>query len=236
MMGNNVFSGIYQASFYNPADGVTVQVGDISVENSTLTFEQITNDSTQSTVFGGETVTLNLSFFDDAGIATLKEWEEDGTEVRAVAAGATNIQWYESVPITVQKSLRADKRTGLNFFTVTMVFVGATPAIYANQNLMAFLGDVDSGTFQFPVSTTNLTLSADATSTGGNYVITLNNFAGTQVSTATTSIGATGILTVTDLIEATVYNVLFNISTATAEFPVVSTNGALSNGSSFMSY
>ena len=235
-MGNNVFSGIYQASIYNPADGVTVQVGAISIENSTLTFEQITNDSTQSTVFGGETVTMNLSFFDEAGLATLKAWEEAGTEVRAVAAGPTNIQWYESVPITVQKSLRADKRTGLNYFTVTMVFVGVNPTIHANQNLMAFLGDVDSGSFQFPISTANLTLSANATSTGGNYVLTLNNFAGTQVSTATTSVGATGILTVTDLIEATVYNVLFNISTATAEFPVISTNGAITNGTSFMSY
>jgi len=235
-MGNNVFSGIYQASIYNPADGVTVQVGAISIENSTLTFEQIVNDSTQSTVFGGETVTMNLSFFDDAGIATLKEWEEDGTEVRAVAAGATNIQWYESVPITVQKSLRADKRTGLNYFTVTMVFVGVNPTIHANQNLMAFLGDVDSGSFQFPVSTTNLLLSVNSLSSSGSIVITLNNYAGSQVSTASTSVNGTGLFTVTDLIESTVYNVVFAMPQDSVEFPVISTNGAITNGNSFMSY
>jgi hypothetical protein len=231
-----VFSGIYQASIYNPADGVTVQVGDISVENSTLTFEQITNDSTQSTVFGGETVTMNLSFFDDAGFATLKAWEEAGTELRAVAAGPTNIQWYESVPITVQKSLRADKRTGLNYFTVMMVFEGATSAIYANKNLMAFLGDVDSGSFQFPVSTTNLLLSVNSLSSSGSIVITLNNYAGSQVSTASTSVNGTGLFTVTDLIESTVYNVVFSMPQDTVEFPALSTNGALTNGTSFMSY
>lgn len=231
-----VYSGWKRGAIYNPATGTVVQLGKLANEGTSYAEETINTDTTQSNVYGGKIVTVQLAFFDSSGYAQLQEWAEADTPVRAVVEGGANLQWYESVPIKALKMLTPDKRTGLNMYQVTLFFASDNPAIYTNQNLLAYLGEVDSGTVVFPVQGANLTLSADATATGGSFDLTLDNFAGTVVSSASQSISATGIASTSDIVDATVYSFDFDISSATAQFPAVTTNGKLANGTSFMDY
>ena len=231
-----VFSGWKRGAIYDTATGTTVQIPKIAVENTSYTIETINTDTTQTQVYGGESHTLELAFFEGANIDQLIAWSEADTPVRLVIEGGSNLQWYEDTPIKFRKMLQADKRSGLNMFVVSMFYASDVPSIYNNQNLVAYLGDVDSGTIQYPIVGSTLTLSALATGGGGSLDISIDNYAGTPISTATESISTSGIKSVTDTTMTTVYSFDFAIPSANAQYATVTTNGTLTNGSSAMNY
>jgi len=141
---SKVFSGWTKASVYNPADGTVVQLNYLATEQMSWEEEIIGSDTTNSIAYGGKRYTMRLAFFDGEGYAQLEEWMLNYTPVRIVAAGPVNLQWYEDSTITVSKSISADKRTGLNYFTLEVEHYGSNPAIYTNQNLLAYRGWQDS--------------------------------------------------------------------------------------------
>ena len=232
-----VYAGWRKASIYDPATGTTVQINNIATEGTSLTIENVTADTTSSRIYGGKSYTLSLSFYDDAGASQLLAWTQDFTPVRVVIAGAgNNLQWYEDTLITFYKQPRTDKRTGLSMYTIEMEHISDNPAIYENQNLMAYLGNIDSGSFQFPIADIPITFSANATGTGGLVIATAANFATTNLISDTVSVTATGIITAQITTPATTYNILFNSSTATTNFHAVTTNELATDNLKFMSW
>lgn len=235
-ISGKVFSGWKSLSVYDPATGTTVQLNRLALESTAWTEENITNETTQSRVFGGRRYSLVLGFFDSDGYAQLRTWQENFTPVRMVAnSHGQNLQWYEDTTITVTKSIKADKRSGLNLYLLEAEFIGEDPEIYTNQNLLAYLGDVDSATIIFPIASTTLTQSTDV-SGPGSMSLNAKNFAGSSLASNSFTYAGNGIELINLALPSATYQIDVAYTSATSEFNAVTSNGQVTSGTSFMDF
>ena len=126
----NKFSGLKSISYGTTSGVGTAIAGDMTAD-STIVPAPLSNDSTQSTVYGGEEINFNIGFYDFAGFSALdtimransKQFIEftfvdDSTEIST-----------EAHPIQVQKIIVTNKRDGLNTWRLMGYFATDTETI-----------------------------------------------------------------------------------------------------------
>jgi len=119
----NKFSGLKSISYGTTSSVGTTIAGEMTPD-STIEPTVITNDSTQSTVYGGETLAFNIGFYDFSGFAALDTIMRANTKqfIRFTFVDDSTETSTEGHPIQVQKVLQADKRTGLNTWRLMGTF------------------------------------------------------------------------------------------------------------------
>lgn len=119
-MSNPFYStGWRRAILTNTETSATLTIDPIMVENSSLDHEVISVDTARSRIFGGERYVLNISFQDDAAYSTLRTWEELYQPITLrIETGGSVIHFDTETTLEVVKMPKADKRNGLNIYTM----------------------------------------------------------------------------------------------------------------------
>jgi hypothetical protein len=140
--------GLHTISIYNPADGTVCQINSILENEGELVvgrpFEENRNTRGES-IFAGTENVLELLIDSNSTIYNqIRAWEAAGTRVRAVGAGfQRNLQWYENTLIEIMpKNHFAPGKLGGRI--VRLKHNGPAPQIFANRNLLAYLGWQDA--------------------------------------------------------------------------------------------
>lgn len=117
------YSGITDVAYSTDGSSFTSITGKIAAD-STITPTTITNDTTQSRVFGGESLEATIGFYDQADYATLKTAMRADTDYfwRMTFVDGTTQTTSEAHPFQVVKVINPDKRTGLNRFNLSFFF------------------------------------------------------------------------------------------------------------------
>lgn len=117
------YSGVTGVAYSTDGSSFTSITGKISAD-STITPTTITNDSTQSRVFGGEEMEASIGFYDNAEYSTLYTAMRADTDYFwrfTFVDGATETT-SEKHPFQVVKVINPDKRTGLNLYRLNVYF------------------------------------------------------------------------------------------------------------------
>lgn len=218
-----VISALEAAAVYDPATGTTVQVNLISPDETEITRPPISNNTSTGVTFGGFNFSGVIGFFEGDGLAQLGEWQDDGlgkaTRVNLAAAGEGEfILMNEPEKLTVERGVGVDARDGANVNILTIQNVGYNPDVYQQVNLVeAGAGAFDlfndsaalTYSFLFPVEGVTISAGADYAnySTDDTITITFLDFAGSTLSSDTTTVDGNGRFQVSAQAPANTYKV-----------------------------
>lgn len=219
-----IISAVEKISFYNPADGVTVQANLISPDETEITAENLSNNTGTGVTFGGKDFQAAVGFMDTEGLNQIESWQDDGsggsTKVNMAVAGEDEfllMQELEDIKLT--REIGVDARNGANVHVANISHVGYGPDIYQQRNLInagAGAFEVfDDGTNKdyqiiFPIEGVQLTAAATYANHVTNSVLRIRfiDFGGITISQFDTTINGNGRFSVTAEVPANTYSVV----------------------------
>lgn len=121
----NTFSGLVSVAYSTDAFSTsTVIAGEIANADTAVEHSVITTDTTNSRLYGGDSLTANVRFLDQAGYAAMRTAMRAGTKYSwrfTFSDGGTRTSKDPIIPM-VEQVPEADKRTGLNAWRLMLEF------------------------------------------------------------------------------------------------------------------
>jgi len=195
-MGKQVISGWKKAAIYNPADGTSVLLSQLSTQFSAFDPENIQNETPTGQSYGGKVYPLVIGFMDSGGLAQLETWKTAHTPLRAVVyvPGGQHILFRQSEEFFDVLGGGVNARDGAAIHQVQTEVQGEAPDVPQKKNLaeaITFAGD--AGELVFPIEGPTLTLAADyAAINSPTLSIEAQAFDGSVLATASQAVGSTG--------------------------------------------
>lgn len=159
----NRLSGIKRIALIDTAASDAVVINKI-LASSTYTSENIATDTTDGSVYGGRSHSLDVQFSDaDTDlIDQLLAWQESGTQLIIAALGLqSNLLWYTPAVIDAKSILNANARDGVSVNQILLDVVAGDPDIKVGVNLLlANVFRAVSGNYTPPRVTSAQTITA----------------------------------------------------------------------------
>lgn len=217
--------GLRRVAIYDPTTGTTVR-GTLEADNSQFERGEVepdARDATGGAWFAGDVSRLRLRVKDLSLLSQLETWRAADTRLSAAVEGVSlGILWTETDrlsmlrPVTVQG--RAQGRA--DFFDLEMVREGhGEHAIYRLVNLLSHKADASGASYDqsivFPVAGATVTAAVDNTAASGTLTIIAKNYAGSTLSSASTTL-ANGRASASLTLPANTYTVQVTVTSGTS--------------------